>query len=285
MIREGSRATLGWLSSVTLVYAVAFYALFMHMKHAQPLRSIIPFGDDPYDAIGSFAAISAVLLGVLGVARAVMSAHHGSRRHFLLRTCCAVFLAALVAAMGDGVAMLRHPAAWYQRPGAGELLSSLALLVLTALGGTFWSRSLAGSAPRPPARSVRQALIVCGAAAAALYVYPDDPHRGFLAALAAIGAGILLLFVPLAALLEIAVPEPAPSAEATRSPAFRRWSLALVAGLGVGVAALFGELSGDPAGLSAGRLAVVSAVFVGTGAAGLLAGYFFLAHPLGLSGR
>lgn len=272
------------LSSLALLYAGGFYAAFMHLKHAQLLRTIIPFGEDPYDAIGSFAAISAVLLGLLAVAQACASRPLEERRHFLLRTCCAVFGVALLTTAADVVAMLRHVAMWSGRPGTGELLGWLAGMALSAAGGLFWVRRQMDWRPRLEPGIRRRALILCAAFVVVLSVYPDDPRHGFAAALAAIGAGILLLYAPLAALLVALVPDPTTApVTTTGSRAYVRWSVVAAVGLGVGAAAFVSELSGDLTGLSSVRLVVVSATFVGAGVAGLLAAYAFLARPLGLS--
>ena len=285
-MREGGAATPRWFSWLALSYAVAFGVLFMHLKHAPRLRTLIPFAEDPYDAIGSFAAISAVLLGLLAVVRIHWSGFREEPRHFLLRTCCAVFCAALLTAMADIVAMLRHVSAWHGHPGETELLGWLACMVLSAMGGIFrlcreahWTCGLQAG--------VRwRAAFLCAGFVLVLWLYPDDPQRGLAAALAAIGVGILALYVPLAALLVALMPDPpAAPVDGGGSRPYVRWSLAAVTGLGVGVAAFMGELAGDLTGLPSGHLIVVAATFVSAGAAGLLAAYAFLGRPLGLSRR
>jgi len=52
-------------SIVILGVAAAFQWFFMFTKHDPDLRAIIPFGDDPYDALGSFATIVNILLCLL----------------------------------------------------------------------------------------------------------------------------------------------------------------------------------------------------------------------------
>ncbi len=44
----------------------------MLAKHAPGMRDVIPFGEAPFDAIGSFGVIVAVLLSVLSLARAFL---------------------------------------------------------------------------------------------------------------------------------------------------------------------------------------------------------------------
>jgi len=40
---------------VVAAFAGFFYWGFMTAKHDPSLRDIVPFGEDPYDAVGSFA--------------------------------------------------------------------------------------------------------------------------------------------------------------------------------------------------------------------------------------
>jgi hypothetical protein len=53
-----------------LALSGAYYWFFMFTKHSPPLAAIIPFGDDPYDAIGSFCVIVSALLALLSLVRA-----------------------------------------------------------------------------------------------------------------------------------------------------------------------------------------------------------------------
>ena len=46
--------------------AVVFY-LFFQVNKGGPFRDINPFGNDPYDAVGSFAFQIALLVGFLGL--------------------------------------------------------------------------------------------------------------------------------------------------------------------------------------------------------------------------
>ena len=50
--------------------AIVFWWSFMFAKHDPHLRSIIPFGSDPYDAVGSFGIIVGMLIALLSVVRA-----------------------------------------------------------------------------------------------------------------------------------------------------------------------------------------------------------------------
>ncbi len=57
-------------AGVVLVLAALFYQAFMFPKHDAVLSMIIPFGDDPYDAVGSFAMIVGMMVAFLSLGRA-----------------------------------------------------------------------------------------------------------------------------------------------------------------------------------------------------------------------
>ena len=58
--------------NAVIVFGLAafFYWAFMFAKNDPHLRNIIPFGTDPYDAIGSFAAIVGMMIALLSLVRA-----------------------------------------------------------------------------------------------------------------------------------------------------------------------------------------------------------------------
>lgn len=91
--------------------AIAFY-LFFQISKGGPFRDINPFGEDPYDAIGSMAIQVALLLGILTYARALRlrdePAQAGKIR-LILRGNSLVLLAILVTLIGDGHALVAHP--------------------------------------------------------------------------------------------------------------------------------------------------------------------------------
>src|SRR5579863_5890503 len=57
-------------AAVSLLFAALFYIFFMFTKHDPVLSPLIPFGDDPYDAIGSFCLILSFLLAFRSAFRA-----------------------------------------------------------------------------------------------------------------------------------------------------------------------------------------------------------------------
>ncbi len=113
--------------------ATLFDWSFMFAKHDPTLRSIIPFGDDPYDAVGSFGFIVAMLIALLSVVRAFRpyrkSAPSHSQQVYLLRSQQAVVLAVLITVGSDAIAMARHPSLWIGAAGGHELLAPLPVLL------------------------------------------------------------------------------------------------------------------------------------------------------------
>lgn len=103
-------------AAVVLVLAVLFHWLFMFTKHDAALSKIIPFGDDPYDAVGTFAVVIGILIALLSLARAFRPyrphAPPIEHRVYLVRAQTAVVLAVLITLVSDAVAMTRHPTTW-----------------------------------------------------------------------------------------------------------------------------------------------------------------------------
>ena len=57
-------------NAIALLGLAAFFGwAFGFAKHDPGLRNIIPFGEDPYDAVGSFGFITAGLLALVSLAR------------------------------------------------------------------------------------------------------------------------------------------------------------------------------------------------------------------------
>jgi hypothetical protein len=51
--------------------AALAFALFFQIAKGGPFRVVNPFGEDPYDAVGSFAVQGTLLIGALTYARAL----------------------------------------------------------------------------------------------------------------------------------------------------------------------------------------------------------------------
>src|SRR5579875_1199159 len=98
------------------ILSAVFYWLFMFAKHNSYLRDLVPFGEDPYDAVGSFACVVGALLSIVALVRAYFpyrGGPDGLQRLYLIRAQVAVVLAVLITAAADATAMVRYPRQWY----------------------------------------------------------------------------------------------------------------------------------------------------------------------------
>jgi hypothetical protein len=266
----------------------------MFTKHSPPLAAIIPFGDDPYDAIGSFCMIVSALLALLSLVRAFRPYGAGLptplRETFLARTQIAVPLGVLVTLGADGIAMARHLPQWAGKAATGELLAleaGLATLTIAVL--ILVRRSILPAQSSVSAREWRRALIAVLISAAILAFFPEDVIQSVTLHFMAIILGFVLIAAPQAALAVALVPGEAfldPPAEAKHGRRFSRWirwGAAALLGIAIGTAALATEIFGDAAGNAPlNRVLLVSAVYLGAGMGVILVGLAFLGKPLGL---
>jgi hypothetical protein len=274
--------------ALTAALAAAFYVFFMFAKHDPILSSIVPFSNDPYDAIGSFAAIYSILLVLIALVRAFRpyrSPPTEEQKVFLVRTQMAVALAALITVVSDGVAMARHVAVWPQSRSAGELVALVGGMGACAIAAILLIRRSMSAIHLPVLHRWTTALGVSLAALLILAIYPEGLIQTLIGHLFTIFIGMLLLFAPLASLDMALVPFLSESATAGQNR-WRQalpWMAVLLVALGIGLLAFLGETSeGGGSGVPLARLATVFAVFVGVGAVGVVMGYAFLRKPLGL---
>ena len=116
--------------------AFSFWSAFMFLKHDPVLGQVIPFGNDPYDAVGSFAALGAVFIGVLSVFRGFRPASIGPAAPqliYLVRTEAAVVLCVLIACAADGIALARQVPEWIHAGARLRLPATLITLVVTSI--------------------------------------------------------------------------------------------------------------------------------------------------------
>src|SRR5512142_1626651 len=115
-------------SILCLAFAALFSVFFMYLKHDPALSPIVPFGDDPYDAVGSFADEAVIAFSILAIIRAYWPTKGEDavriRQLRLARTELAVPLAVLIAVASNLVAMVRHTALW-AGTSSGTLLLAL----------------------------------------------------------------------------------------------------------------------------------------------------------------
>lgn len=280
---------------LALGLAALFYWSFMFAKHDPDLHNIIPFGDDPYDAVGSFAVIIGVLIAMLSFFRAFRpyrEAPSKVQRVYLIRSQEAIVLAVLVTLGSDVVAMARHASLWIGAASRNKLIALMGvLLIITAavhflirtaqekaggLGTTRWA---------VPAGVTTMAMLV-------LAVYPEhlidrtDTH------LFTVVVGAIVLFVPMRLLVVALIPYTSDNEEREKSAARRgffvagkRWAIALLTGTLIGAFCFLGEMGRSISAIPSGRILLVASAYIGLGLAGILIAYAFIGEPLGLGSR
>lgn len=284
-------------SLVVAVLAVLFDGFFIFVKHNPALSRVIPFANDPYDAIGSMAFIVGTLLALLCLFRAFWPPRPRPsdplRLIFLARAQVAVAMSVLVVLQADMIAMVRHISEW-KGASAPELLLLIAgmaaasFAVLALAGGTV--RHLTISGTRHEAIRAAVALVVC---IVALALYPEHIIRSTPLHFLTILAGDVIFFASVSALTSAAllfeISESRPSISARRffSSPWIQWSAVTILGLAAGACALLGEMYGEGghtgfASIPPSRIMIVFAMFLGSGASGLLVAFAFLRRPLGL---
>lgn len=265
------------------LFAGLFCWGFMFAKHDPVLGPIIPFGLDPYDAVGSFAVIAALLLVVLAVVRAFRPYRSGApsaaQRAYLVRTLAAVGLVVLATAVADTVALVRHPAQW--AAARGEIVLLVGAMLAGAVGFVRYVTRSSVSGTR--AAWMRGGLAGAGAVLV-LALYPERLIQQTGTHLLSVVVGDVLLFASIRPLLGalVAVDAAQPTNEPPgRRRAWNRWVVVVCIGLAVGVFAFVGEMSEGGGAPSPAQAALVAAVFIGLATAGVLIAYGLLGVPLG----
>ena len=280
-------------SLVALALAALFGVFFLFAKHDPSLSAIIPFANDPYDAVGSFAAIVSALLAGLALLRAFRPLRRSpptrTDRAFLARTQMAIVLAVLTTAAADAIAMGRHPSMWLSQPGGRGLLLLVTGMAALATAVGFLVRYSAREVMSPRAASDWRRAAGAGVAfVVVLTIYPESIIDSVPGELLTLAAGIFLLFAPMSAFVVALVPYRAETGgtEATAawwSKRWVRWCAVVLLGIAIGASLLVAEASQGGGGIPLARLALVASVFIGAGTLGLVVAYAFLNKPLGLS--
>jgi hypothetical protein len=282
--------------NAVIVFALGFlfYWSFMFAKHDPALRDVIPFGDDPYDAVGSFAVIVGMLIALLSLVRAFRpyrEAPSTTRQAYLVRSQEAVVLVVFMALASDAVAMARHPSMWVGAASRGKLIALVGgMAVVTAA-----VQLLIRASQKLPQRGARDWKAAAGATLLAIMVlaaYPEQLIHGVATHLLTVVAGAIVLFAPMRPLLNALVPHKSDKGRMEKIPARsqfstagQRWGIAVLVGVLIGVCAFLGEIAEGSGAVPMNRLAFVASVFIGLGLAGFLIAYAFLQEPLGLGQR
>ena len=280
---------------LTSALCAVFFLFFENSKHDPLFRPLNPFGEDPYDATGSFAIQAAVFLVALMLFRSIKpyspAGPSATDKALLLRAEMMAVLAVLVTAAADGVAMLRHRDLWVGSVGGHLLLIYLALITaLAAVAGACIYHVGRGMAlPTIPGHGRRASLVSLAAIAIFLF-YPEELRQTLPGELFTVLVGIVLLFAPMWAISTALLPHRLVDRPASPEGFFlrtlRRYRVlsVLCAAVLLGLGLVWRELTdgGASPGFNS-RMLLVVAVYVGIETTGVLVGYVFLRGPLGLS--
>jgi hypothetical protein len=277
-------------SLVILALAAMFDWFFQFTKHSPDLRAIIPFGEDPYDAIGSYCMIVSTLLATLCLLRALY-AHTGissllQNTIFLARTQLAVALGILITVGTDAIAMARHVSQWTGSHASRELLALVAGIGIVALVVLLLvpRPMFVNSAPLR-GRASQRAAIAIAVSIAVLALFPEDLIQSIPLHFLAIVMGDVIVAANQAALLVVLLPFDIAKFRRdeielqSHSKQWAFWSTAALLGALIGAAALAAELREG----AINRLGLVALVYTAAGTSTLMVSFFFLRRPLGLS--
>ena len=183
---------------------IFFWWSFEFAKHDPSLRSIIPFGDDPYDSVSSFGVITATLLALVSLTRAFFPQGVGrsGRPIYVLRAQLAVPFCILVTLAATGIAMLRHTTLWVGAPGSKQLLVLLAAQAVLSL---LTLRILLKNVEVRERRLFARPAVLWLGTTVALALYPERLILETPGHLFTVVFGAVCLFVP--ALIQAALPE------------------------------------------------------------------------------
>jgi hypothetical protein len=276
-------------SLLAICLAIIFYLFFQFTKHDPVLAAIMPFGNDPYDAVGSFGVIIGVFLSMLAVIRVLRRKRNDQQNILIARTQFTVAATVLVTLVTDSIAMIRHIPMWMNRAGAAELVMLMGGMIALALCLALAIRFSVRDIPLAVTGSWKKAAALSIVAIAVLVLYPESMIQSIVGELCTLLVGILLLFVPLSALPAAFIPFDITSSAAGKHQQHRmrpwmQWGAVVLLGLCVGIVLLVGETIGEGAPASLMLRILVASIFIGAPIVGLLIAYTCLRKPLALWG-
>lgn len=279
-------------SLIITTLAGMFYLFFMLSKHDPVLAAVNAFGEDPFDAIGSFGVQAAALLSLLSLIRAFRPRQTEvgeEQKVFLLGTQICAVLAVAVTLVGDLVAMARYPRVWISSPAGyrlAGLLGGMAILTLAAAAPVL--RLVEEVRFEKTPNLWKRAAAVCLAGVIALGFYPDHLRQSTFGAICTVLVGAILLFAPIWAVGTALMSDHTGGKHQDTVQASRRWHLGknmggmvIFLGILLGLVILLSEFSLEKPGLNLGKLAFVAMIYIGLETCGLLIGYIFLKKLLG----
>lgn len=277
---------------IVFVLGCLFYWSFMFAKHDPALRNVIPFGEDPYDAVGSFGVIVGMLIALLALLRAFRLYREipsPTQQVYLVRSQQAVVLTVFMTLASDMVAMARHPSMWVGAASRDRLFALVGgMAVVTAAVQLLISSSQEKISERGSKDWITAGCVTL-LAIIILAAYPEQLVHRTPTHLLTVIASVIVLFAPMRLLLNALVPHKSEkcgmeniTARGQLSAAGQRWGIAVLVGTLVGACAFLGEMAEGIGAAPMSRLAFVASVFIGLGLSGVLIAYAFLRKPLGL---
>ncbi len=254
------------------VIVIVFLVFFQVTKHNALLDSLVPFGDDPYDAVGSFAtlfACFAATLSIIRVSRLNKKGESDSHGLKVIQAQLTAVVAVTITAFTDTVEAFRYVHLWWGMQAGVVLMLVLAMLFLSSVLATQIIASSSSTKPQTSLLKPIALAILCGALVAA---YPHSFLDSTAGHLSAILLGAMVLFVLIRVFTLALVP-----AEANQENPKYWWPQVAIGGLLLGLAIAGLENATE------GRLVpVADFLFVLGGWGAVCIAYVFLAKPLGL---
>lgn len=203
------------LTFAVFLLALLFLVFFQITKQIPALAQVNPFGEDPYDAVGSFAiqvTLAAALLSFLRVLRPYRTRGITTIQYLLiLRGNGLSVISVAVTLVVDLIAMVRYPNSWIHYE-AGKILAILVvgIMILTALTGWWFSRvvrrlqemTVIGERCRIE-RAFTSSLLIVFSCTIILAIYPPEWRQSLFGGIFTALAGILILMILLAVLKPI----------------------------------------------------------------------------------
>lgn len=277
---------------IVFILSCLFYWSFMFAKHDPALRNVIPFGDDPYDAVGSFGVIGGMLIALLSLVRAFRPYREvpsTTRRVHLVRSQQAVVLAVFMTLVSDVIAMASHPSMWVGSASRDRLIAVVGGMAIVSAAVQLLIRA---SQEKLFERHAKDWIVAASATLLAIIVlaaYPEQLIRRTPTHLLTVVVGAMVLFAPMRPLLNALVPYESGKERMENIPArsqfskdILRWGIAMLMGAVIGACAFLGEIAEGSGAVPISHLTLVASVFIGLGVAGFLIAYVFLREPLGL---
>ncbi len=282
-------------SLIIAALAAVFYIFFMYTKHNPALASIIPFGNDPYDAIGSYTVIFTPLLVVLALLRTMRG--YGSeeasnyRKILMIRTQISVPLAIILTLSADLIAMIRYRLIWMNNPTTLLLMYLVLGMIILSIWVLFLVHRAGITLYETHSVRIRGVLITSIVYIFVLAIYPQVMTESFISELFTLFICILLFFIPLSVLTNNFVPYRILITDLQThnkhhlNPWFA-WLIILSMGILLGLFILTGELTEKGGGrASFSHILTVSLVYIGTTTVAAIIGFTAMRKPLGLYGN